>query len=141
MVVDQAAAGGRQGEGVDRQVAAGEVLLEAPALEGREVDGERQPAALDAPGAEGPRQAEARRPRGPGQRGRRGGGVAVDGDVEVGDAPAEQRVADPSPDRPGPRPEGPQRLHQGAQRALGRRGGAHPSWTRGMRAPIAHVTS
>ena len=60
-----------------------------------------------------------------------GGGVALDRDIEVGERPAQQRVADPSPDGPRPRvqlDERRQRRDERGQRLLGAAAAsAHPT--------------
>ena len=98
-------------------------------------DLEGQLAALDAPGAEGPREPEPRAPMGAAEGGGRGGGVTRDGHVEVGDGASEQRVAHPAPDGPGAIAEGRERGHQRVERRR------HPRGTRGTRGPTAQVTS
>ena len=142
VAVDQGGpAVGRHRQRVDRQVAAGEVLVEGAALQRRQVDREGEVAPLHPPGAEGAREAERGRAGRPRQGPRGGPGVAVHRDVEVGDAAAQQGVADAAPHRPRPLAERRQRRDQGAQGGLGRRGPGHPSSTRGIRLPIAQVIS
>ena len=65
-----------------------------------------------------------------------GGGdrsIAVDGDVDVGHGPSEQRIAQPAADDPCRVAEDRQRSAQALE--------AHPTYTRGRRSLIPHVIS
>ncbi len=135
LAVARAAEG--HGEGVDRQVATGEVLGQVRPLERGDVDRAGQAPPLHAPGAEVAREPEAGGAGVPGHRRGRGGGVAVDGDVDVGARRASgQGVAHRPSDDPGTTAQGRQRPGEGLQTV-----GAHPTCTRGTRGPTAQVTS
>ena len=111
------------GQGVDRQVAALQVLGDLQPLERRDVHRHAQVAALHPPRAEPARQQEADGAVSPGEPGGGGRGVALHRHVEVGHGTAEERVAHPAPHGPGAPVEGPERGEQPAHGPVG----AHPS--------------
>ena len=132
--IEQVAAGQRLGHGVDREVAGGEVGDDVALPEGDEVDVPGLAGPDDPPGAELVGQLERRAAGGARDRPRRLARVALERDVDVVGAAAEQPVAHGAADEPG--------LAAGERRARGvERLGGHGWCSRGTRAEIPHVTS
>src|SRR5262249_21382878 len=103
--VDELAAGQRLGDRVDREIAGGEIGLERPALQRRDVDLPHLAGADDAPGAERVGELERRAARRPRDAPRGPARIALDREVDVvaRAAAAEQPVAYRAADDPGRR--------------------------------------